>query len=161
MDHEIELQFSGLGYGVLETADFDFEETEALETFEVVETLSLAWAQPDGFAIYCHAPLPHPLDVFAEVHDFLLPYSGVRRAGHFLNCGDAEAVATFVERTKANSYLVANAPPVVRDLICAELGRQGVAYNELPVRLQPCGPLLVTLGRSQFFCRTAEAKFLT
>jgi hypothetical protein len=160
-DHKIELLFGGLGYGFLGTRDFDFEETEALEVFEVVETASLAWAQAEGSAIYCQAPLPRPLDIFAKIHDFLWPYAGVSRPGHFLNCGDSESLATFIERTKSNSYLVANAPPVLRDIICSELAAQGVPYNELPVRLQPCGRLLVTLARSQFFCETAEAECLS
>jgi hypothetical protein len=160
-DHQIELLFGGISDGVLEPLDFDFEETEALEPFEVVETANLPWAQPDGFAIYCHAPLPRPLEVFAKIHDFLLPCGGVRRASHFLNCGDQEALSTFVERTRSTSYLIGNAPRAIRDLITAELTAQHVAYNELPRRLQRCGPLLVTMGRSQFLCETAEAEFLS
>ncbi len=159
-DHAIELLFAGVSDGALEVRDFDFEETEALERFEVVETASLPWAQSEGFAIYCQAPLPRPLEVFAAVHDFLLPYGGVRRAGHFLNSGDVESLSTFVDRTSSNSYLVANAPPVIRDIVCHELAAQGVSYNELPIRLQPCGRLLVTLGRSQFFCESAYVEFV-
>ena len=159
-DHTIAFSFRGVSDGALETRDFDFEETEALETFAVVETVKLPWARSEGSAIYCHAPLPRPLRVFAAVHDFLLPYGGVRRAGHFLNSGDAESLATFVDRTSSNSYLIANAPPVIRDIVCDELAAQGVTYNELPARLQPCGRLLVTLGRSQFFCETAHVEFV-
>lgn len=158
-DHDIEFIFGGVGDGVIEPLDFDSEFNEALEPFSVVASEALPWAQSRGSAIYCNAALPRPLEVFLTVHDYLASHAAFRRAWQYLNCPDSEQLGPFIKITQANSYLLGRFPPAMRDLVCAQLDAQGVSYSELPSRLERAGQLLVTIQRSQFFCRTAEAVF--
>lgn len=158
-DHAIEFIFGGVGEGVLEPLDFDSEFSEALEPFNVIASDTLPWAQPRGSEIYCNAPLPKPLEVYLTVHDFLASHGTFRRAWQYLNCPEGEQLGPFIQITQANSFLLGRFPPVIRDLVCAQLDAQGVPYSDLPIGLEKLGKLLVTIQRSQFFCETAVAVF--
>ena len=160
-DHEIEFIFQGVGDGILEPVNFDSEHNKALEPFSVVASTDSPWAQPRVSAIYCNAPLPRPLEIYLKVHDFLASHGAFRRAWQYLNCPETEQLTPFVEITQTSSYLLGRFPPVLRDLVCAELVAQGVSYSELPVGLEYPGQLIVTIQMSQFFCESAEAVFET
>lgn len=155
-DHAVEFIFGGVGDGVIDLPDFDAEH-DALEPFSVVPSDDLPWAQQNGSAVYCNAPLPKPLEVYLAVHDFLASHGAFRRAWQFLNCPDDERLAPFVQITQSSSYLLGRFPPAIRNLVCVELESQGVTYSELPTVFEKPGRLLVTIGMSQFFCETADA----
>ena len=137
------------------SSEFD----EALEPFGVIAPDDLPWAQPRGSAIYCHASLPRPLEVYLAVHDFLATAGAFRRAVHYLNCADTELLASFIRVTQTSSYLLGRLPSAIREVVCAELDAQKVSYTELPEALEKPGKLLVTIQRSQFFCEHAVARF--
>lgn len=154
----IEFIFGGVGDGIIELLDFD-PEHDALEPFSVVASADVAWAQQQGTAIYCNAPLPKPLNVYLAVHDFLASQGAFRRAWQFLNCPDNERLEPFVQITQSSTYLLGRFPPAIRNVVCSELDSQGVSYSELPTTFEKPARLLVTIGMSQFFCETAEAVF--
>lgn len=159
-DHAIELIFGGVGDGILELPDLDAGH-DALEFLSVVPSDRVPWAQHNGCAIYCYAPLPRPLEVYLAVHDWLASQGSFRRAWQFLNCPDGELLAPFVQITQSSSYLLGNFPPALRSVVCTELATQGVSYSELPTVFDKPGRLLVTIEMSQFFCETADAVFDT
>jgi hypothetical protein len=157
-DHEIAFTFGGLGDGTLQLPDLHFEELEGLEVFSVEEAINVPWAQPTGYAIYCNAALPRPMNIYMTVHDFLVSQGAFCGAEQFLNCGGAGLLKSFVEITQSTSYLLGSMPSALRDLVCNELDAQRVSHNELTTRLRR-SELLATIGGSQFFCETAEAEF--
>jgi hypothetical protein len=158
-DHEIAFTFGGLGEGILELPDFDFEDDEALEVFSVEEATNVPWAQPRGYEIYCNAALPRPMDIYLTVHDFLVSQRAFVGPEQFLNYGNYGLLESFVEITQTNSYLLGRLPPALCALVCNELDAQGVSHNELSTTLRRSGLLLAAIGGSQFFCETAEAEF--
>jgi hypothetical protein len=155
----IEFIFGDVTDGVLDPLDFEFEFDEALEIFSVSATSDLPWAQPQGSAIYCNAPLRHPTPVYLIVHDFLASQGAFRRAWQYLNCPESEQLTPFIQITQSSSYLLGRFPLAIQNLVCGELDAQGVSYSAIPIALEKPGRLLVTFQKSQFFCETAEATF--
>jgi hypothetical protein len=157
-DGSIRFHFSGVTGGELFLADLlDHCDDEALETFDIRPVLALPWAEANGFAIYCSAPLPRPLAIYMAVQDYLFAVNAAREPGDFLNGG--HRLSDFLRITASAGYLLANCPTVIRDLIVDELGRQSVTPT---VHGRPVGDdnrLFVRLGRSTFFCTVAEAEF--
>ena len=126
-EREITFTFGGLGDGILELLDF-VPDDEALESFSVEEAINVPWAHPRGFAIYCSAPLPKPMDVYRTVHDFLVFQGASWRAEQFLNCGNSQLFKTFVEISQSSSYLLGQVPPALCELVCKELDAQRVLH---------------------------------
>jgi len=158
-DHSIHFVFEHLGEGFIEPRTFDQDETEALEPFEVMPSSQLAWAQPNGFEVYCNAPLREPLEIYARVNDFLAQTGSFRGADWYLNFSYTRGLAGFAGVAQSNSYLLARVPPALHRVVTEELQRQHVSYNEIPTKFGSPGELLVTIQNSQFFCRTAFAEF--
>jgi hypothetical protein len=158
-DGEIEFVFEGVSDGILDLAGLNLEDDKALEDFEIVETEECAWLEEYGFEIYCSAPIPNPLNVYTLVHDYLVTNKSNLSALDFLNTGSRYYLSEFRKIVASNSFLLCRAPAELCDLVIDELNRQGVQHNKLPSQLRDYSPLLVTLGGSQFFCKSASAIF--
>jgi hypothetical protein len=132
----------------------DADDDEALEDFEIAETSALGWAQPARFNIYCSAPLPHPLDIFTALEDYLR--GSQRRPADFLNCGDE--LANFLRMTASPGYQLARVPEAIRKLLQAILVTQDVPHTIIETAGNCEGKLFVRLAGSAFFCDTAVAE---
>ena len=157
-EQSIEFVFEGIARGQIELEDFESDCDEALEEFDVVSMSEVGWAQADEFSIYCSSTLNDPLELHLRVHDFLNEADAYRRPGEFLNCASGR-LAKFVEITSSNSYMVARGPECIRDIVCRELERQGVAYNVIATPTKPACGMLIRLAQSHFVCTAAFAEF--
>ncbi|MDR3528737.1 MAG: hypothetical protein P4L57_15815 [Rhizomicrobium sp.] len=130
---------------------------EVLEDFALCPLAELPWAAPAEHAIYCAAPLPEPLALFALVHDYLAKVGADYRAEDFLN--GADVLEKFGEITASASYLVATVPDVLRSIVCHELDRQNVRYNVITHELQQDTRIRVQFVGTSFLCARAFAHF--
>lgn len=154
----IRLVFSGLEEGCLLTDELQPNDNEALDDFEVLSVSDVPWAQPSEWSIYSSGPIDDPLSLFSKVHDYLCLNEAFLRAENFLN--QAASLSAFTAMTQTSGFLVGRGPAAVRDLICAELGRQGVAHNVIHSAADMEPRYLVRLGNSAFLCHEAVAELL-
>jgi hypothetical protein len=152
----ITLVFRGLLEGALAVDEFDFEDDEALEEFEVRPIEAVGWAQASDWSIYCSGPIPSPLDVYSKLQDFLVAQGSFRGPEDFLN--QAERLSAFVALAQSPGFLMARGPECVRALLCAELERQETPHNVVPTLDDDQANFVVRLGRSGFLCRVAEVE---
>ncbi|MEN3976259.1 hypothetical protein [Emcibacter sp. SYSU 3D8] len=146
----------GEGFVYLPIA-FDDRSDEALEDFEVTLLANHAWAHPPIFAIYGNAPLPDPLALHAKVHDYLRTSNASKGASDFLNACDT--LAGFVQITSRRSYLAAQGPEAIRQIVCQEMEAQGVSFAVLDQKAYRMAHLLVRLDGAFFTCERAFAEF--
>jgi hypothetical protein len=142
--------------GSLRPDEFDFQDDEALDAFELLAASDVAWAQPSDWSIFCSGPIPEPLPIYVRLDDFLQGERSFLAAGDFLN--QADKLSAFIEMTGSPSFLLARGPACVRDLLCSELERQAVPHNVLSTMADTGPNFLVRLERSAFLCRGAEAE---
>jgi hypothetical protein len=162
-EQSIELTFEGVGRGTFDVEDMggvsgDWETGQALEAFEIRAAAEVDWAQSAFASIYCSGPLRDPLRLYMLVHDFLVRAGACCRPDAFLNLGSGE-LSQFVDICTSRSFLVARGPDCIRQIVCKELVRQGVAHNVIDNPGTPSAGFLVRLGSSHFFCRSAFAEY--
>ncbi|MBT9473747.1 MAG: hypothetical protein V4514_20630 [Pseudomonadota bacterium] len=153
---KVSLVFNGLEEGRLLTDELNPDDDEALEGFEVIPVSDVPWAQGCDWSIYCSGPIGEPISLFAKVHDYLRLSEAFFGPEHFLN--EATDISRFVAMTKAGGFLVGRGPACIRDLICAELERQGVPHNVVRTITDTGPKFLVRLGHSAFLCQEALAE---
>lgn len=149
----VSLVFKSVGYGWLRTDEFDPDDDEALEAFEVAAVADVPWAHGPDWSIYCSGPIRDPQALYAQVQTYLHRERAFLGPQDFLN--QAEALSTFTAMTQASGFLVARGPACIRDLVCSELERQSVPHNVLSTISDTEPRLLVRLGDSAFFCGEA------
>ncbi len=156
-ERRIDLIFEGVGEGHLDPTDFASADDKDFEHLEIADISQVPWAQQNGTAIFCSAPLPKPLELYFVIHDFLIAQGSMRTAEHYLNSrGDSRHFRKVVQ---SPAYLLGNFPPPLRDVVVAELRAQGVPHTEQPTEFDRPGNLLVQFQQSWFFCASAEAEF--
>lgn len=149
--------FSHLSEGSLDVADLNFHDDEALEDFSVVSVEPENWAGPMEWSIFCSGPIPAPLDLYIRLQDFLAAEEAFRGPADFLN--RASTLSAFKDMAGSAGFLLARGPASVRDVLCAELARQGVPHNVVHTQPDTAGDILVRLGGSAFLCHVVEAEF--
>lgn len=149
------LVFEGLSEGIIEASSFSGgdEADEALDAFEITPVAEHPWAQARDWSIYCSRPIPAPLDVFRVLQVALARVGAFRTPPDFLNQG--QDLDRFIEMTARGGFLLAQGPAWVRDLLTAELERQGVSFNLLHIPADTEGEWLVRLDGCSFVCREA------
>jgi hypothetical protein len=152
----ISLVFNGLENGRLFTDELEPDDDEALEDFEVIPVSDVPWAQGCDWSIYCSGPIDEPISLYAKVHDYLRLSDAFVGPEHFLN--QATDISCFVAMARASGFLVGRGPTCIRDLICAELRRQGVRHNVVHTTADTEPQFLVRLGKSAFLCKEALAE---
>ncbi len=152
----LRLVFRGLEDGRLLADELQADDDEALEDFELIPVADVPWAQASDWSIYCSGPIAEPLCLFAKVHDYLRLNDAFLGAEHFLN--QATVLGRFAAATRTAGFLVARAPICIRDLICAELERQGTPFNVVQTGADTEPQYLVRLGNSAFLCHEALAE---
>lgn len=152
----ISLVFNGLEDGRLFTDELQPDDDEALEDFEVISVSDVPWAQACDWSIYCSGQIGEPISLFAKVHDYLRLHQAFLGPEHFLN--QAADISRFVAMTQAGGFLAGRGPTCIRDLICAELERQGVPHNVVETTADTEPRYLVRLGNSAFLCHEALAE---
>ncbi len=152
----INLVFDRLERGAIQTDELDLEDDEALEDFEILKVEDTPWAQACDWSIYCSGPIDDPAAVFSVAQSYHAQHEAFLPLGHFLNHG--ETLARFVGLARSTSFLLGRLPAEFRDLLCAELDRQGVPHNVLRTPTDTEPNLIVRLGASAFFCGEAWAK---
>jgi hypothetical protein len=156
---QIVFSFDGVGEGMLDAETLlDMEEDEALEVFKVSSISDQGWAD-DGtsYSTYCSEPLPHPLKLYAIIEDYLWNTGAPRSARDFLNVPDG-SLSRFCQITDTSSFLVAQSPQHVHELVVAELQRQNVSHNVLTSERASSRNLFVKIGSSSFVCERALAE---
>lgn len=152
------LVFDGVSDGILSVSQWSFGDwDEALEGLYVTPISEVPWAQTHSWAVYSSAPLPDPMSLYRTVNDYLYANEAFRRPADFLN--QADDLSNFMRLARFNGFMVARGPSCIRDLVCAELKRQSVAYNVLEQRGGPDPKFMVRLSGSIFFCESAVAEF--
>ncbi|HEY3799881.1 MAG TPA: hypothetical protein VGL58_16145 [Caulobacteraceae bacterium] len=152
----MKLVFSDVGRGHLLTDEIDLDDDEALENFEVQLVSNVPWAQACEWSIFCSSPMSEPLALYTQVHDFLSGCDAFLAPRDFLN--QAHSMSKFVSVAESNGYLVARGPRCIKDVVCAELERQGVVHNVLHHSSGRNPKFLVSLGDSSFVCDSATAE---
>lgn len=136
----------------------DMEENEALEVFRVSSLSEEPWADGDTFyATYCSEPLPHPLKLYAAVEDYLWDAGAPRTARDYLNV-PAGSLSRFCAITSTASFLLAQAPQHIHEIVLAELQRQNVSHNVLTSERSSRPSLFVEIGGTSFVCERATAE---
>lgn len=151
----IQLVFERLGCGGLKTDEFDPEDDEALDRFEILRVEDTPWAQACDWSIYCSGPVGDPVALFVVAQDYLAKHHAFLPVGYFLNQG--ETVSRFKAVAASHGFLLARTPRQLRDLLCAELDRQHVPHSVLNTPTDEEPTLIVRLGESAFFCGEAWA----
>lgn len=158
---QILLSFENVQEGTLTaeiTMDMLAGDEEALEFFSVSSLPDEPWAfGNEAMSTYCSEPLPEPLRLFALVEDYLWEAGALRTARDFLHIPNG-SLAEFCDLTRANLYLVANAPQHIHELIVSELRRQNVAHHVLTDVSHPEEGLIVRIGSTAFICHGAMAE---
>jgi hypothetical protein len=156
---QIVFTFEGIGEGLLNPETLlNMEEDEALEIFEVSLLSEKEWAKAGtSFATYCSEPLPHPLQLYSIIEDYLWNAGALRSARDYLNIPNG-SLLRFCEIAGTSSYLLAEAPPKVHELIVAELKRQNVSHNVITSERTSNQTLLVQIGDTSFVCERATAE---
>lgn len=149
--------FDGLAAGSLLTDEFDSQDDEALDSFEIQPVSEVSWAQGCDWSIYCSGPVPEPLALYAMVHDHLSVSDAFFRPEHYLN--QAETLSRFLAMAQSSGYLIARVPTSISDLIRGELDRQGVPHNVFKTISGTEAQYLVRIGGSAFLCQNATAEF--
>lgn len=98
------------------------------------------------------------MNLYLRVHDFLKEADSYREAEEFLNYASGR-LAQFIEITSSNSFLVAQGPECIRQVVCNELEEQDVTFNVTLTDMAPNRQLLVRLEESYFLCAAAFAEF--
>jgi hypothetical protein len=150
------LVFYDVGGGCLFTDEFDLDDDEALEDFEVRLVSEVPWAQACDWSIYCSGPIVQPLTLYSRVHDYLHLSDAFLTPEHFLN--QAADLSRFAAMAQSSGFLVGRGPCCIRDLICDELDRQSVPHNVVRTVGDTEPKFLVRLGRSAFLCESALAE---
>jgi hypothetical protein len=152
--------FRGIDWGMLDLSSaLDSSEDEILELFDISRLTEHDWAQPCGFEIYGHAPLPDPLSLYARIEDHLREADAAKTARDFLNMDDQGLLGSFREFTCSFLYLLAPVPESLREIVCDELQRQAVPYNVLGGKGRQIDGFLVRLGDGSFVCQEAIGEF--
>jgi hypothetical protein len=156
---QIIFTFEGIGEGILDPVTLlDMEQDEALEVFEVSLLSEKEWAEAGtSFATYCSEPLPHPLQLYSIIQDYLWTAGAPRSARDYLNIPNG-SLARFREITGTSSYLLAEAPPKIHELVVKELRRQNVCHNVITTERTSNQKLIVQLGGTVFVCERATAE---
>lgn len=158
-EERIVFSFEGVEEGQLDAATLlDMQEDEALEVFLVSRLADEPWADTGTFyASYCSEPLPDPLRLFAVVEDYLWDAGAPRSARDYLNvpCG---YLSRFCDLAGTASFLVAEAPKHLHDMIIAELRRQNVTHNVLMSERPSKRGVFVQIGGTSFVCEGATAE---
>lgn len=156
---QIVFTFEGIGEGLLDPETLlDMEEDEALEIFEVLLLSAKEWAKAGTcFATYCYEPLPHPLQLYLIIEDYLWNAGALRSARDYLNIPNG-SLLRFCEIAGTSSYLLAEAPPKIHELVLAELKRQNVSHNVITSERTSNQTLLVQMGDTSFVCERATAE---
>ncbi|HEY0086328.1 MAG TPA: hypothetical protein VGB65_10510 [Allosphingosinicella sp.] len=151
--------FEGVGEGLLDPQTLlDMKEDEALEVLEVSSVSDHLWAD-DGtsYSTYCSEPLPHPLKLYAIIEDYLWNTGAPRSARDFLNVPEG-SLSRFCQLANTSSFLVAQSPQHVHEMVVAELQRQNVSHNVLTSEGSSSRNLFVKIGGSSFVCERATAE---
>lgn len=158
-DEQIVFSFDGVEEGLLDAETLlDREEDEAMEVFLVSPLAEQGWAYGGtSFATYCSEPLPEPLRLYAVVEDYLWGVGAPRSARDYLNVPDGSLVR-FCELTRTGSFLVAEAPQALHNLVTAELLRQNVTHNVLTSERPSNQGLFVQISGTNFVCERATAE---
>jgi hypothetical protein len=158
-DEQIVFSFEGVGEGLLDAETLlDMEEDEALEVFEVSPLSEKGWAESGtSYATYCSGPLPYPLKLHAIIEDYLWDVGAPRSARDYLNIPNG-SLSRFCEVTSTSSFLVAQAPQKIHELVLAELQRQYVPHNVLSSERASNQDLFVQIGDTSFVCERATAE---
>lgn len=158
-DAQVVFSFEGVEEGLLDAETLlDMEDDEALEFFNVSPLPEQGWAYSGtSYATYCSEPLPEPLKLYALVDDYLLSVGAPRSARDYLNAPD-RSVARFCKLATSSSYLLAEAPEQLHQMILTELLRQGVTHNVIASERPANQGLFVQMGGSCFVCRSATAE---
>ncbi|MBB5712793.1 hypothetical protein [Sphingomonas xinjiangensis] len=156
---QIVFSFGGVEEGLLEVGTLlDMEEDEALEGFSVSRLSEELWAESGtSYSTYCSGPLPNPLRLYALVEDQIWSTGAPRSARDYLNVPDG-SLSRFCETVNTRSFLVAEAPQQIHELIVAELRRQNVPHNVLTNRRHSNSNLFVQIAGGAFVCESAEAE---
>jgi hypothetical protein len=156
---QIVFTFEGIGEGLLNPETLlNMEEDEALEIFEVSLLSEKEWAKAGiSFATYCSEPLPHPLQLYLIIEDYLWNAGALRSARDYLNIPNG-SLLRFCEIAGTSSYLLAEAPPKIHELVAAELKRQNVSHNVITSERTSNQTLLVQIGDTSFVCERATAE---
>ena len=158
-EEQIVFSFGGVEEGLLEVSTLlDREDDEALELFSVSRLSEELWAEcGTSYSTYCSEPLPNPLKLYALIEDYIWSTGAPRSARDYLNIPDG-SLSRFCEIVKTRSFLVAEAPQQIHELILSELRRQNVSHNVLTNQRHPNSNLFVQLGGGSFVCEHAEAE---
>ena len=151
------LVFDGMERGFLLTDEFDLDDDEALESFEVRSVADVPWAQAPDWSIYASGAISQPLALFGRLHDYLHSSSAFLTPDDFLN--QAADLSRFAVMAQTTGFLVGRGPSCIRDLICDELDRQSVPHTVVETAADTEPALLVRLGNSAFLCERASAEF--
>lgn len=156
-DGAIRFIFGGVTGGALRCDEFHPEDDEALDDFEITPVADVGWAQPKDWSLFCSSAIPQPMALYVGLHDFLAREGAFYAPGDFLNC--ATEISRFVAMARAPGFMLGQGPGCVRDLLCAELERQGVVYNVIQTLADQESRMLVRIGGSSFLCNSAVAEF--
>lgn len=154
--------FGGISKGIFDVsfADGGEDNDEDLENFHVQPLEVIDWAQPCTHHIYGTSPVPNALLLYAVLKDYLIDISAYRPPEDFFNFDFDGKLRRFEELMSFTPYLVARAPESICNVICAELGRQGVTHNAFKAfEASPEKRLWVRLGKGDFLCDPATALF--
>ncbi len=156
---QIVFTFEGIGEGLLNPETLlNMDDDEALEIFEVSLLSEKEWAKAGtSFATYCSEPLPHPLQLYLIIEDYLWNAGALRSARDYLNIPNG-SLLRFCEIASTSSYLLAEAPPKIHELVLEELKRQNVSHNVIISERTSDQTLLVQIGDSSFVCERATAE---
>jgi hypothetical protein len=156
---QIVFTFEGIGEGLLNPETLlNMEEDEALEIFEVSLLSEKEWAKAGtSFATYCSEPLPHPLQLYSIIEDYLWNAGALRSARDYLNIPNG-SLLRFCEIAGTSSYLLAESPAKVHELVVAELKRQNVSHNVITSERTSNQTLIVQIGDTSFVCERATAE---
>lgn len=157
-EDDLTVSFLGISEGRIDPRDLATADdcNEALETFRVALANEVDWLRRADHAIFCNGSVPDPMSLYARVSDALSEAGSIYGPAEFLN--GAASLSGFQQLLSSSSFKLGSGPPLVHDVLCAELLRQGVPYNL--VDLRPAAPtgLSVWLGDSWFLCREAWAE---
>jgi hypothetical protein len=156
---QIVFTFEGIGEGLLNPETLlNMDDDEALEIFEVSLLSEKEWAKAGtSFATYCSEPLPHPLQLYLIIEDYLWNAGALRSARDYLNIPNG-SLLRFCEIASTSSNLLAEAPPKIHELVLEELKRQNVSHNVIISERTSDQTLLVQIGDSSFVCERATAE---
>jgi len=161
-EERIVFRFEQISGGSLDLRDLPHPlQDELLETVEVARVMDLPWAQPGACHVYCQAPVPKPVALYADLQEHLLQMRAPMGARHYLNVGFGHegALKAFIEIVSRSSFEIAKGPDQICKLIGDELTRQGVPFNVVTSPVRYDSRLYVRINQSWLFCEKATAEF--